>query len=117
MKLGPEDRIHIAILDYLEVVLPRGLVWHTPNQGKRSFTTAGKLKLLGMRAGVPDITIVYEGRIYFLEVKAPKGRLSPEQGRFGVDAIAAGAGWAVVRSIDDVRQHLQTWKIQTLEAA
>jgi hypothetical protein len=52
--------------------------------------------------GVPDIIVVHVGRPYFLEVKRPKSYQSPEQRAFQKLAEAAGAYYAVVRSIEDV---------------
>lgn len=117
MKLGAEDRLQLAVLDYIEVVLPHALIFHVPNGGRRSLTEGRKFKMLGVRAGTPDLVLVQDGRTYFFELKSPTGRLSPEQHRFGEDARIAGAGWAVIRSVDDVRNALKAWGIQTREAA
>jgi hypothetical protein len=54
--------------------------------------------------GVPDIIVVHVGRPYFLEVKRPGYHQSPEQKAFQQRAEAAGALYAVVRSIEDVRE-------------
>ena len=116
MKLGPEDRIQIAILDYLEAVAPHLLVFSVPNEGKRSYTTARRHKLLGMVAGVPDLVLCHEGQALFFEVKSPKGRLQPTQREFIETATKAGAKAAVVRSIDDVRAALAAWGVPTKEA-
>lgn len=61
-----------------------------------------KLPKHAMR-GVPDIIVVHIGRPYFLEVKRPKTYQSPEQKAFQQQAEAAGALYAVVRSIEDVQ--------------
>ena len=115
MKLGPEDRIQISILEYLEAVAPGLLVFSVPNEGKRSFSVARRHKLLGMVAGVPDLVLVHEGRALFFEVKSPAGRLRPAQKLFLETAAKAGAKTAVVRSIDDVRAALKAWGIPTRE--
>jgi len=47
--------------------------------------------------------VVHVGRPYFLEVKRPGTYQSPEQKDFQKGAEAAGALYAVVRSIDDVQ--------------
>jgi hypothetical protein len=39
--------------------------------------------------------------VLFLELKAPKGRLSPAQAAFRDAVQAQGFGWALVRSLDD----------------
>jgi hypothetical protein len=117
MKLGPEDRIQISILDYLEAVAPHVLFFAVPNEGKRSYMVARRHKLLGMVAGVPDLVLTYEGRAYFLEVKSAVGRLRPAQKLFIEAAHKAGAKCAVVRSIEDVRAALGAWGIPTREAS
>ncbi|NAZ17986.1 VRR-NUC domain-containing protein, partial [Glutamicibacter soli] len=42
-----------------------------------------------------------DGRVLVLELKAPKGRLRPEQEAFRDAVQAQGFGWALVRSLDD----------------
>ena len=116
MKLGPEDRIQISILEYLEAVAPHVLFFAVPNEGRRSWTAAARHKLLGMVAGVPDLVLVHDGHALFFEVKAPDGRLRPAQKLFLETAAKAGAKTAVVRSIDDVRAALKAWGIPTREA-
>lgn len=120
MKLGAEDKIQLAILEYLEIVLPPyAVVLHVPNGGWRSLSEGIKFKLLGVRKGAADLLILLppQARSFWLEVKSPKGRVSPEQTEFGEDVRALGGGWAVVRSIEDVRNALAAWGIQTREAA
>ena len=54
--------------------------------------------------GVPDIILVHTGRPYFLEVKRPKIYQSPDQKEFQKNAEAAGALYAVVRSVEEVME-------------
>jgi len=51
-----------------------------------------------------DVWAVKDGKVYFIEVKLPDGRLSPEQVQFGEEAIQAGAKYIVARSIDDLQR-------------
>lgn len=39
------------------------------------------LHALGV-AGVPDLAVYYRGRVWFIEVKSPGGRISPAQRQF-----------------------------------
>ncbi len=111
-----EDQIHASIVTYLRTVLPDALVWHTPN-APRSAIAGARLKRLGMVAGVPDLCLLVDGSLYFLEVKTDKGRLSLEQGAFIDAARGLGARATVVRSLDDVARVLKTWGIVTRAAA
>lgn len=45
--------------------------------------------------------VLCDGRVLFLELKAPRGRLRPEQEAFRDAVLAQGFGWAQVRSLDD----------------
>jgi hypothetical protein len=55
------------------------------------------------KAGMSDILVVHVGVPYFLECKG-KGQQSEDQLRFQREVEKAGACYAIVRSIDDVRQ-------------
>jgi hypothetical protein len=63
------------------------LFFHCPNGGHRSAREGAKLKALGVKPGVPDLIIITRCEWMrradvpgcVLELKAPKGRVSPEQ--------------------------------------
>jgi hypothetical protein len=113
-----ETPIHIAIVDYLRLVLPGALVWHSANGHYRSKSQGAELKRMGVLAGVFDLTILtHDGRLCFLEVKDAKGVMSAPQKAFGASLDAAGVPWAVVRSVDDARRVLSLWGISTREVA
>ena len=115
--IDTECAIHVSIVEYLRLVLPGALIWHTPNGGKRGAREAAELKRMGVKAGVPDIAIVIDGRLYFLEVKTPKGVLSEPQEQFCVALDCHGIPWAVVRSVEDARAFLAAHSVETREAA
>jgi hypothetical protein len=113
-----ETPIHIAIVEYLRLVMPGALVIHPANGGKRSAREGAEFKRMGVLAGTFDLIIVtQEGRLAFLEVKDALGTLSKPQKAFGAALDAAGVPWAVVRSVDDARRVLSLWGIETREAA
>lgn len=104
---NPETRLHCAVIRYLRTVCPDCRSFHIPNGGKRSPETARLMKALGTMAGVFDIQILAPGpRAFFLECKSDSGRLSEEQEAFRVDLIKFGFQYAVVRSLDDVRDFI-----------
>jgi hypothetical protein len=113
-----EETIHVSILEWMRLVLPPGsLIWHTPNGGSRDVREAAKLKKMGVVPGIPDLVVFMDGAFAFsLEVKAQAGRLSAEQ--HGVHAVMRRLGFkvAVVRGIDEARQALASWGVQTREA-
>jgi len=114
----PEDTVHVSILSWLQAMLPHAIIAHVPNGGGRTEGEARKMKRLGVLPGFPDLIVMPGGgQTLLLEVKAEKGRVSPEQRAFGMRVTALGGYvWAVVRSIDDVKIVLRSAGIQTREA-
>lgn len=59
------------------------LMYHIPNEGKRSTTTGARMRLEGMKKGVPDICLpVARGGFHalYIEMKRTKGgRVSEDQ--------------------------------------
>jgi len=58
---------------------PKYLIYANANGGQRNVITAKIMKGEGVRAGVPDLTILSQGHIFFVEMKSEKGRLSENQ--------------------------------------
>ena len=68
---------------------------------------------MGVHRGFADLMVLCEGRVLFLELKSPKGRLSPAQAAFRDAVQAQGFGWALVRSLDDALGALADHDITT----
>jgi len=58
---------------------PKHLIFAMPNGGKRNKITAAIMKREGVRAGVPDLCIIAKSKIFFIEMKTPKGTLTLSQ--------------------------------------
>ena len=100
-----EQELHFQVADYLRLALPAQTVWHhSPNEGRRRPQYTKKLISLGLRAGWPDIEIVYKGRIIFIELKTRKGRVSEAQKQCHNDLMLAGAVVKICRSLEEVIQ-------------
>lgn len=108
MARTPEGEVQNAICEYL--TLKRVFFVRLNNIPAAFRDRTGTLQFRKMgkyaRPGLADILVVKDGRPIFLEVKAAKGKQSPEQIDFGMDARAAGAAYHVVRSINDVQAEL-----------
>ena len=107
-KAQPEAAIQRAIIARLRL---SGIVCHhSPNAAKRSVISGRRVKQDGMITGWPDLTVVGpEGLVAFLEVKAPKGRLSGAQDEIGKMLRHMGHIWTVVHSQDEAVAWLQAW--------
>lgn len=115
MKNG-EHQIQVAIIAYLDRVLPRTVRAVAVSNNPRSAITGALEKARGMRKGFPDILLTgsFHG---LLEVKQEGSYLRPEQKEWRDFLAAQQVPVAVVRSIDDVRETLSAWGVHLREAA
>ena len=95
------------------------LMFHIPNEGKRSARTGARMKGEGMKSGVPDICLpVARGGCHglYIELKRQKGgRVTEEQTKWLEDlsrqgyAVAVCRGWE--RASEIILEYLeQEWK-------
>lgn len=106
----PEQEIHKAVVLHLEMRAQKPLFfWHTPNEGKRGWVNAAALKAMGMTAGIPDLLILKDGKMYGLELKSAKGILTPSQRLVMANLGSCGAEVAVARSLDEALVTLEVW--------
>lgn len=61
---------------------------------------------LGSYPGVADLTAIKDGRVYWIEVKRPNGRLSEAQKRFASAIKNHGGNFFVATSIEDVMENI-----------
>ena len=57
--------------------------------------------------GFSDLVAFYKHKIYFIEVKSPKGKQSDDQKLFQECVEGAGLTYILARSVDDVLQSIQ----------
>ena len=84
------------------------LMYHIPNEGKRSMATGGRMRAEGLKKGVPDICLpVARGphHALYIELKRAKGgRVSEEQKAWIDDLAAEGNLACVCHGWDDARK-------------
>lgn len=113
-----EHALHMAVAQYLRVQCPR-LLWWTVDQTALHGRHGRTLKEKGVLPGVPDLSFVLppNGRAAYIELKWDKGRQTPTQEAFETQARAAGALYAVCRSVDEVEGVLRGWGVLKERAA
>ena len=102
----PEADLQRAVALALRFALPRtAIIHHCANEvteaGPRGAKRQAILVGMGVHASYADLMVLHDGRVLFLELKAPKGGLRPDQEAFRDAVLAQGFGWALVRSLDD----------------
>ncbi len=106
----PEQALQRAVVEHIRLRKVPGLVfWHTPNGGKRSPREAAEFKRQGVLAGVSDLLFVKDGKMYALELKADRGKMSIPQMEFR-DAVNSAGGYATFAvGIEAALAVLKTW--------
>lgn len=110
----PEADLQKSVVAYLTHALPKD-AWFTavnPRPYKNAITAAMS-KALGMKAGVPDLLIIYQGRAHFVELKAARGLVSFSQHACMEIICECGGFIAICRTIDEVCHALNRWAIPT----
>jgi hypothetical protein len=108
----PEDAIQRAVFQHLRTRGTPGMfAFHPANGGYRRPIEAAIMKGLGVVAGVPDVIVIREGRVYGLELKAPGGRASAAQLETLAAMEAAGAYTCVAEGLDRALAVLEQWRI------
>lgn len=102
----PEQSLHQSVARYLDVALPKDVFWTTVPAGGGGAKRGAFLKSCGYRAGVPDLMFIIRGQAWFIELKTPKGRLSPAQIETAEAINRAGGVVVVARSVDEVADFL-----------
>lgn len=112
---SPEHDLQIVVTRFLAVALPPDIVWTAVDHGAGKMTarSAGQRKARGVKPGQADYRFVIppHGRSGEIELKATKGRQSPEQKSWQAGIEVAGGLYRICRSLDEVIQALLDWGV------
>ena len=105
-RTTPEADAQRAIVQALRFALPRDAIIHHCANEVAEAGSCGQIRQsilvgMGVHAGFADLIVISGGRVMFLEVKSPSGRLRKSQEVFRNTVCAQSFGWALVRSVDD----------------
>jgi hypothetical protein len=107
-----EDSLQRALAAYLDLALPHDACWFAvPNGGARSKKEAAILAGLGVKPGAPDILVFWGGRAFAIELKAPRGRVSPAQEAMHQALRRAEVAVIVASSLGEVERWLAAWGV------
>jgi hypothetical protein len=116
-KVGHEHEreLHAVVAQFLRLALRAPRTWTTFPAGGGGLKRGRMLARLGLRPGWPDILVLHPSPttldrrhviVVGLELKTEVGRQSAAQREVEADFIAAGAAFALCRSINDVHAAL-----------
>ena len=111
-----EEDLQIACVTWFSLQFPSiaKLLHHSPNGGKRNAREAARFKNMGVRAGFPDLILLYpSGGFHSLciEFKTPSksSRQTPTQKEWQALAEAHGNKYSVCRSLEDFQQVIRAY--------
>jgi hypothetical protein len=97
-----EAQIQRQVAMHLDRRIARGAIWwHTPNGGERNAIEAKMFQAQGVKSGIPDILIFWNGKLYGLELKAADGVVSQTQKAMLAAFSHAGAVTGVAYGADE----------------
>lgn len=117
-RFRPEESLQRACIKWVELKKTSypdlEYLFHVPNGGKRTAAEAGILKATGVRPGVPDLLLPLPSptgqyRGLALELKSPKGRLTPQQLKWLIRLSQDDYFCAVIRNLDDFIRCIEMW--------
>lgn len=108
-QLGSEIQRQAAFLGVLRLQAPDVMAWAVPNGHNRGLKDRVKAKKEGLRAGVPDLTLVWNHGSAFLEFKSGTG--TPDTAQIDLLNYLQDAGHrcAVVRTPEFAMALLADW--------
>lgn len=114
-RASPEEAIQRNCVDFLArfvPVPPDGPAWTAVNPiSAKSKAAAGISRAMGLRAGVHDLVLCWRGRFIGIEIKAPKGRVTPEQKRWHGEVEAALGESYVIYDVGELAYLLRQWGV------
>lgn len=107
-KLGlSEEKRQIAVLRDLHMCAPSIMVWAVPNGIRCSEWSARKAKREGLKAGTPDLTVVWNRGVAFVEMKDGTGMPDANQREALNRLCRAGHHCGVFRTSESVLRWLK----------
>jgi hypothetical protein len=104
-----ESDIQEAFVHWLRLHHPKLWFNHSANEGSYPVQYRVKLKKMGLCPGWPDLELLIGGKIHFMELKMPKGRLSENQKAFQEYCLENGIPHAVPRSLKEAIEIFKEW--------
>lgn len=119
-----ESGLQRMLVEYLQICVPSVTAFAIPMSSMRTHSGRASNAVAGLRKGVFDLALVLpplygeaNGVTAFVEVKTARGKLSAEQHDFARELTEKRVPHCIVRSLDDLKDALRTWRVPTLDAA
>jgi hypothetical protein len=96
-----EQQIQKCVFEHLRARGAPGIfAWHPFSGGYRKPIEAAIYKSLGVRAGLPDVMVLHNGKLFCVELKKEGGSATPKQIETIAAMEAAGAFTCIAEGLD-----------------
>lgn len=106
-----EADLQFTVVEWLELQESMGRLtfFSVPNEGRRSFPQAAKMKRMGLRSGVPDLCVLSNKFCGFIELKTPKGKMRDSQVEWAERLTRFRINYALCRTFEEVEGTINGW--------
>lgn len=109
-----EDGLQKLCFQWLTLARPDVYAFAIPNEAKRSPRTAGRMRAMGLTAGVADICILAPPNCGiagpgFIELKIRPNKLTEPQEAFRDECMRRGVPWAECTSFEEFQGVIRAW--------
>lgn len=104
-----ESDIQRECVRLFRLFYPKCMIFSVPNGGSRNAREAAILNAEGVLPGVSDLIAIAQGRILFVEMKAPNGRQSMHQKHFQERIEQLGFHYCVCHSVYEFLDVVKAW--------
>lgn len=117
IKKVSEDIEQKTLIRWVSLKHPKikDLLFHVPNEGKRSPIRGLEMRRMGMRAGIPDLFLSVPRGTYhgmYIELKSLSGKLTPQQqkylDRFNQEGYLAVCCYGWEEAAKSIEEYLHT---------
>lgn len=85
----------------------RGLLFHVPNGGLRAGWEANRFKAMGTFPGVSDLIFLWQGSVYFIEMKNEVGKQSKNQQKWQDLVQQQGFKYFIIKDFDSFKELIE----------
>jgi len=98
-----------AVITWARMQYKDLLIFAIPNGGQRHPAIARKLKAEGVLAGIPDLCLISQDQICFIEMKTPTGKLSNTQKAMKRKIEDYGIRVEVCYGFENAKEFIERW--------
>jgi hypothetical protein len=104
-----ESRIQQECVRWFRMQYPTYMILSIPNGGSRNAMEAANMRKEGILAGAPDLLIIAERAVLFVEMKSPKGKQQMTQKEFQKNVERLGHIYKVCHSLMEFKFTVERW--------